>query len=299
MAKAGIAVDAQSVTHATLPGRRRTWVKGLSVLAIHLLIAGGAILMLFPFLWTVSTSLKLPGSALSWPPTFLPDTFHWQNYVRVWSIVPFLTYFTNTTIITVISVVGSVLSSSLIGFAFARLRFPGRETLFILCLSSMMLPFVVLMIPRYILFRNFGWIDTFLPLIVPEWFGVAVYIFFARQYFRGLPIEYDEAARLDGASSWWIWAKIILPMSKPLLATIAILAFRSAWNDFMAPLIYLHSDENLTLALGLVKFRGYYRTEWSLMMAGATIMTMPVVLIFFFFQRYFLEGLNFSGLGGR
>ena len=255
--------------------------------------------MLFPFLWTVSTSLKLPGSALSWPPTFLPDTFHWQNYVRVWSIVPFLTYFTNTTIITVISVVGSVLSSSLIGFAFARLRFPGRETLFILCLSSMMLPFVVLMIPRYILFRNFGWIDTFLPLIVPEWFGVAVYIFFARQYFRGLPIEYDEAARLDGASSWWIWAKIILPMSKPLLATIAILAFRSAWNDFMAPLIYLHSDENLTLALGLVKFRGYYRTEWSLMMAGATIMTMPVVLIFFFFQRYFLEGLNFSGLGGR
>ena len=271
MAKAGIAVDAQSVPHATLPGRRRTWVKGLSVLAIHLLIAGGAILMLFPFLWTVSTSLKLPGSALSWPPTFLPDTFHWQNYVRVWSIVPFLTYFTNTTIITVISVVGSVLSSSLIGFAFARLRFPGRETLFILCLSSMMLPFVVLMIPRYILFRNFGWIDTFLPLIVPEWFGVAVYIFFARQYFRGLPIEYDEAARLDGASSWWIWAKIILPMSKPLLATIAILAFRSAWNDFMAPLIYLHSDENLTLALGLVKFRGYYRTEWSLMMAGATL----------------------------
>lgn len=299
MAKADLAIDPQSGSHSTLSNRPRAWTRGLSTLAIHLLIAGGAILMLFPFLWTVSTSLKLPGSALSWPPTLLPDTFHWQNYIRVWSIVPFLTYFTNTTIITVLSVVGSVLSSCLIGYAFARLRFPGRESLFILCLSSMMLPFVVLMIPRYILFRDFGWIDTFLPLIVPEWFGVAVYIFFARQFFRGLPIEYDEAARLDGASSWWIWAKIILPMSKPLLATIAILAFRSAWNDFMAPLIYLHSDENLTLALGLVKFRGYYRTEWSLMMAGATIMTMPVVLIFFFFQRYFLEGLNFSGLGGR
>ena len=299
MAKADITVDAQSAPHATLSRGQRAWMKGLSAFAIHLLITGGALLMLFPFLWTVSTSLKLPGSALSWPPTFFPDTFHWQNYVRVWSIVPFLTYFTNTTSITVLSVIGSVLSSSLIGFAFARLRFPGREALFILCLSSMMLPFVVLMIPRYILFRNLAWIDTFLPLIVPEWFGVAVYIFFARQFFRGLPIEYDEAARLDGASSWWIWAKIILPMSKPLLATIAILAFRSAWNDFMAPLIYLHSDENLTLALGLVKFRGYYRTEWSLMMAGATIMTMPVVLIFFFFQRYFLEGLNFSGLSGR
>lgn len=299
MAKAEFTVDAQSLSHAIHPRSRRSWAKALSALAIHLIIAAGAILMLFPFLWTVSTSLKLPGSALSWPPTFLPDTFHWQNYVRVWSIVPFLTYFTNTTIITVVSVIGSVLSSSLIGFAFARLRFPGREPLFILCLSSMMLPFVVLMIPRYILFRNFGWIDSFLPLIVPEWFGVAVYIFFARQFFRGLPIEYDEAARLDGANSWWIWAKIILPMSKPLLATIAILTFRSAWNDFMAPLIYLHSDENLTLALGLVKFRGYYRTEWSLMMAGATIMTMPVVLIFFFFQRYFLEGLNFSGLSGR
>lgn len=296
---ANITIDAQSVTHTTLPRSRRSWTKGLSRFALHLLIVAGGILMLFPFMWTVSTSLKLPGSALSWPPTFLPDTFHWQNYVRVWSIVPFLTYFINTTIITVMTVIGSVLSSCLIGYAFARLRFPGRETLFILCLSSMMLPFVVLMIPRYILFRNFGWIDSFLPLIVPEWFGVAVYIFFARQYFRGLPIEYDEAARLDGASSWWIWARIILPMSKPLLATIAILSFRGAWNDFMAPLIYLHSDENLTLALGLVKFRGYYRTEWSLMMAGATIMTLPVVMIFFFFQRYFLEGLNFSGLSGR
>src|SRR4051794_28583229 len=148
MAKADIAVNTQSVTHTTLPRGRRSWMKGLSTLALHLLIACGAILMLFPFLWTVSTSLKLPGAALSWPPTFLPDTFYWQNYVRVWSIVPFLTYFINTTIITVLSVIGSVLSSCLIGFAFARLRFPGRESLFILCLSSMMIPFVVLMIPR-------------------------------------------------------------------------------------------------------------------------------------------------------
>lgn len=278
---------------------RRSTARRLWAIVAHLLLAAGALLMIFPFLWTISTSLKLPGSALSWPPTLIPETLHWYNYVEVWSIVPFLTYAQNTTLITVSAVVGSVLSSALVGYAFARLRFPGREVLFIFCISTMMLPFVVLMIPRYILFRNLGWIDTFLPLIVPEWFGVAVYIFFARQYFRGLPMEYDEAARIDGASSWWIWAKIILPMSKPVLATIAILAFRSNWNDFMAPLIYLQSDENLTLALGLVKFRGYYRTEWALMMAGSVLMTIPVLAVFFFFQRYFLQGLNFSGLAGR
>ena len=299
MARANAAFESPSTTGAIRSVRRNKWMGYLTSFGIHLIIGIGALAALFPFLWTVSTSLKLPGSALSWPPTIIPETLHWQNYIEVWSIVPFLTYFSNTIIITAMSVLGAVLSSSLVGYAFARLRFPGREVLFIACLSTMMLPFVVIMIPRYILFRHLAWIDTFLPLIVPEWFGAAVYIFFSRQFFRGLPMEYDEAARLDGASSWWIWAKIILPMSKPLLATIAILAFRGSWNDFMAPLIYLQSNEHLTLALGLVKFRGYYRTEWSLMMAGATLMTIPVVLMFFFFQRYFLEGLNFSGLGGR
>lgn len=279
--------------------RFKKWNRLLSSIPVHLAIGAGALLMLFPFLWTISTSLKSPGAALAWPPTLIPETIHWQNYIRVWSIVPFLTYATNTVIITVTAVIGTTLSSTLVGFAFARLRFPGRETLFILCLSTMMLPFVVMMIPLYILFRNFGWIDTLLPLIVPEWFGVAIYIFFSRQFFRTIPIEYDEAARIDGANSWWIWARLILPMSTPLLATIAILAFRTHWNDFMAPLIYLHSDKNLTLALGLVKFRGYYTTEWALMMAGATLMTIPVILLFYFLQRYFLEGLNLSGLGGR
>ncbi|CAN5753325.1 carbohydrate ABC transporter permease [soil metagenome] len=298
MAKA-YATPKPQTTNTEAGSIERPWVKQVTRFGIHLMIGAGALLMLFPFLWTISTSLKLPGSALSWPPTFIPDTFHWQNYIEVWSIVPFLTYFTNTTIITVMTVLGSVLSSTLVGYAFARLRFPGRETLFIACLSTMMLPFVVMMIPRYILFRNLAWIDTFLPLIVPEWFGVAIYIFFSRQFFRGLPMEYDEAARIDGASSWWIWYKIILPMSKPLLASIAILAFRDSWNDFLAPLIYLQSDERLTLALGLVKFRGYYRTEWSLMMAGATLMTIPVLLMFFIFQRYFLQGISFSGLAGR
>ena len=289
----------QAVTAAGSEVAGARWIPRLSTATAHLLIGAGALVMLFPFLWTVSTSLKPPGSALTWPPELIPETFNWENYIRVWQIVPFLTYALNTVLIAIFTALGSVISSTLIGYAFARLRFPGRETLFLACLSTMMLPFVVLMIPRYILFRNLGWIDTFLPLIVPEWFGVAVFIFFSRQYFRTLPMEYDEAARIDGASSWWIWVKIILPMSKPLLATIAILAFRSAWNDFMAPLIYLQSDEHLTLALGLVKFRGYYRTEWALMMAGATLMTIPVLLVFFFFQRYFLEGLNFSGLSGR
>jgi multiple sugar transport system permease protein len=299
MTKAQTTLDVPTLPRpaSAVVGRSRT--RFLPALLVYLLISAGALLMTFPFLWTISTSLKPPGSALSWPPTLIPETFHWYNYIEVWSIVPFLTYATNTTIITVSTVIGSTLSSALVGYAFARLRFPGRETLFIACLSTMMLPFVVIMIPRYILFRNFGWIDTFLPLIIPEWFGVAVYIFFARQYFRGLPMEYDEAARLDGASSWWIWAKVILPMSKPLLATIAILAFRHSWNDFMAPLIYLQSDEHLTLALGLVKFRGYYRTEWALMMAGSVLMSLPVIAVFFFFQRYFLQGLNFSGLAGR
>lgn len=298
MANAGDMMIPTSSTRRE-PVASTLWQRNVSTGLIYIILSAGALLMLFPFLWTVSTSLKPPGSALSWPPQIWPDTFQWQNYVRVWTIVPFLTYAKNTMLITVFAVLGSVFSSTLVGYAFARLRFPGREVLFILCISTMMLPFVVMMIPLYILFRNLGWIDTLLPLIVPEWFGVAVYIFFSRQFLRGLPMEYDEAARIDGASSWWIWARIILPMSKPLLATIAILAFRNHWNDFMAPLIFLQSDENLTLALGLVKFRGYYSTEWSLMMAGATIMTIPVVAIFFFFQKYFMQGLSLSGLGGR
>ena len=266
----------------------------------HVLIIALGMVMLFPFLWVISTSLKLPGAAFEWPPNLIPNPVVWANYVEVFNVVPFLRFSLNTLIITILSMTGNILSCSLVGYAFARLRFPGREVLFLLCLSTMMLPHIVTLIPTFILFRYLGWIDTLLPLIVPAWFGGSAFlIFLARQFMRTIPPEYDEAARIDGAGSWRIWWEIIMPSSRPLLATIAIFSFNWAWNDFMGPLIYLNTLENFTLALGLRFLQGYHGTEWTLMMAGAALMTLPMILVFFFTQRYFIEGMVLTGLGGR
>lgn len=267
---------------------------------IHALLLAGGLVMLFPFVWVISTSLKLPGAAFEWPPNLIPRPVVWSNYVAVFQVVPFLRFALNTVVITVVAMAGNILSSSLVGYAFARLRFPGREVLFLLCLSTMMLPHIVTIIPTFILFRYLGWIDTFLPLTVPAWFGGSpFFIFLARQFMRTIPPEYDEAARIDGAGSWRIWWTIILPSSRPLLATIAIFSFNWSWNDFMGPLIFLNTLENFTLALGLRFLQGYHGTEWTLMMAGAALMTVPMILIFFFAQRYFIEGMVLTGLAGR
>jgi multiple sugar transport system permease protein len=264
-----------------------------------LLIAGGAI-MILPLAMSIFDSLKQPGAVLSVPPTLLPSHWEFGNYIQLFQTVPFFQWFLNSTIIAVLGTGGAILSSTLCGYAFARLRFPGRNVLFMVCIATMMLPGVVTLIPQFIIYRTLGLINTFVPLILPSWLGIPFYIFLARQGFRGVPKDYEDAAHVDGASNWYIWWRIMLPMQRPVVATIAIFSIIAQWNDFLAPLIYLNSSNKWTLALGLESLDSFYGTQWDLIMAGSVLMTVPMVVIFFVAQRYFMSGgISFSGLGGR
>ena len=277
--------------------RRLFYTLGMQLVLITL-----STVMVIPFFWMVSTSLKIRGTEFVFPPVWIPRPALWSNYYTAIfdSGLPFPGFLWNTVIITAANMVGVLLSASLAGFGFARMRFPGREKFFLLVLSTLMLPEIVTQIPSYLLFRSLHWIDTFLPLIVPTYLGGGAFnIFLFRQFFMSIPFELDEAARIDGASTWQIYARVILPLSKPVLATVAIFTFLANWNAFMGPLIYLNSIEKMTLAVGLLAFQGLRGTEWNLMMAAAAVMIVPVLLIFFAAQRYFIEGIVTSGFGGR
>ncbi len=259
-----------------------------------------AVVLALPLFWLVTTSLKTGGQTFLMPPKWIPDPFVWSNYSDAFRAVAFHEYFWNTIRIVFFATTGALLTASLAAFAFARLRFPLRGPLFIMVLSTIMLPSIVTLIPTFIVFRTLGWIDTFLPLIVPLWFGGGAFnIFLFRQFFMTIPLELDEAARIDGASNFRIYWGIILPLSKPVIATIAVFAFIHNWNDFFEPLIYLQSPENWTMAIGLRGFRDLYSTQWNLMMAASTAMIMPLLVLFFFAQRYFVSGIQMSGLTGR
>jgi multiple sugar transport system permease protein len=272
-------------------GRETAW---------HLVLGLFGISMLVPFLFALSTSLKETGKEFTWPPQWIPDPVVWYNYVRAMTVLPFHLFVKNTLIITLSATAGSILTASLAGFAFARLRFPARTFLFGLCLSSMMLPYAVTMIPQFILFMALGWVNTLLPLTVPSWFGGgAFFIFLCRQFFMTIPYEYDDAARIDGAGEWQIWARVMLPLSRPVIATIAVFSFVNHWNDFMGPLIYLHSMEKRTIAVGLRTYLGMEGTDWNYLMAAAVASTIPILILFFSAQRYFIKGVVMSGLAGR
>ncbi|HEV8636424.1 MAG TPA: carbohydrate ABC transporter permease [Chloroflexota bacterium] len=267
---------------------------------VHGLLLLVGLFMVFPFAWTIGTSLKTPGEIFTWPPALYPAEPQPINYVDLFRTVPFFNWLRNSVVVTVAATIGAVLSSTLTGYAFARLRYPGRDLFFTVCLSTMMLPSIVTLIPSFILYRYLGWIDTFLPLIVPSWLGTPFYIFLSRQHFRTIPREYEEAARVDGASSWRIWWTLMLPMSRTLLGAIVIFSFIAHWNEFLGPLIYLNSVENQTLALGLRGLQNFYNTRWDFIMAGAVLMTLPMIAVFFLAQRFFIEGMSaFSGLAGR
>jgi multiple sugar transport system permease protein len=264
-----------------------------------LLIGLGAIFIL-PFLWSVTSSLRTPNAPLSFPPQFLPTEFNWRNYVRVFEMIPFATFFRNSVIVTAIAVIGELLSASLVAFGFARLRFPGRNLLFIVLLSTMMIPYPVTMIPSFILWvRGLGMANTFGPLVLPPFFGPAFSIFLLRQFFMTINTELDEAAKIDGASEFRIYWQIILPLAKPALATIAIFAFMANWNDFLTPLIYL-SDRNLyTLALGINFLRNMRGGgELALQMAGAIMFVAPCIVLYFLAQRFIIQGIVTTGLKG-
>jgi multiple sugar transport system permease protein len=294
--------DARAQAHgrAAAPTHRRPASAYLRRALQYTLMIVLSAIFLIPLAWMVSSSLKQQGEVFAYPPIWIPSPPQWGNYIEALRRAPLLTWLQNTAIITTLTIVGNVLSSSLVGFGFARLRFPGKNALFILLLSTMMLPEVVTLIPRFILFRAFGWVDTLLPMIVPAFFGGGAYnIFLTRQFLLTIPRDFDEAARIDGASNFTIWWRILLPLSAPVLIAITIFSFVYHWNDFLHPLIYLFSEEKKTLALGLRAFINPTDASWHISMAASMFIVVPILILFFIGQRYFIRGMVMTGIQGR
>jgi ABC-type glycerol-3-phosphate transport system permease component len=266
---------------------------------VYALLIGLSILFIFPFIWMVSTSLKPQDEVFSYPPSFIPSSFQWENYRDGWTILPFNTFLRNSLIVTSANVVGNLISCSLVAYGFARLRAPGKNVLFILLLATIMIPREVTIVPRFILFSEVGLVNTLWPLILPAWFGFPFFIFLLRQFFMTIPRDLDDAARIDGAGHLRIFWDVILPLSKPALGTVAIFAFIGNWTNVLDPLIYIRSQDLFTLALGLNLFRGPAFTQFNWLMAVSLITLLPVLVIFFVTQRTFVRGVTLTGMGGR
>ena len=289
-----------------MEARRDRPYTGIRTLArtgsLYVILVGCGILFLAPVLWMISASLQDQQGVFATPYEWIPGTPRWDNYSTVTTVFPFWRYVGNTLIVTISVTVGTLLSCTLVAYGFARVRFPGRNLLFALCLSTMMLPGQVTMIPLYVMFARVGWVDTFLPLIVPSLFGTPFYIFLLRQFFLTIPREYDEAALLDGAGHFRIYWSIVLPLARPAIATVALFSFVGAWNDFFGPLIYINSPENATLTLGLnmlkAQIAGTGVVEWQVLMAGSLLVMLPNVIVFLLAQKHFVKGLAIGGLRG-
>jgi multiple sugar transport system permease protein len=276
-------------------------VRNLAAVYLVMIVLG--IVFIFPFFWTVSSSLKQVWELTTFPPTWLPETPQWQNYTYVLQKVPFLRWTWNSIVVVLLSTVGTVISASIVAYSFARFRYRGRNLIFILTLATMMLPAQVTLIPQFVLFHKLGWIETIRPLWVPSWFGGgAFFIFLFRQFFLSLPRELDEAALIDGAGYPRIFWNILMPLSKPVVATVAVISFIAGWNDFINPLIYLHTPDKYTLAVGLNYFRSLPETSGMptqhLLMAASVMVIAPVLIVFFSAQRYFVQGIVLSGIKG-
>jgi multiple sugar transport system permease protein len=282
-----------------LKGQKNAWL-------VHLVLIALSILFAFPLLWLVSTSLKPITETMRTPPTFIPSRWLWINYPRAFTygadelgFIPFLVYGRNTLLLAILTVSGTVCSNALVAYAFARLRWPGRDLAFAATLATMMVPFPVLMVPTFALFQKLHWIGTFRPLWVPAWFGSAFNIFLLRQFFRTIPFELSEAAKIDGCSEWDIFRLVILPLAKSALAVVALFTFMATWNDFLGPLIYISNQGMFTLGLGLQAFQNQHGgTEWNLLMAASTIVIAPIIVLFFFTQKQFIQGIAVTGLKG-
>ncbi len=263
----------------------------------HLVLLPIALVMIVPLIWMVLTSLQTLNETRHYPPTLLPASPQWSNYGEVLRQAPFGRWFLNTLIVTVASVLGNLLFCSMAGYAFARIKFFGRDVVFILVLATLMIPFQVVIIPTFLIVRHLGLIDTLGALILPNLAG-AFGIFMLRQFFRTLPIELEEAARIDGASRIGVLFKIVLPLSGPALATLAVITFMWTWNDFLWPLVTIYNPNNMTLQLGMANFQGAHQSATNLLMAANVMSVLPVLLLFFFAQRYFVRGIATTGLKG-
>ncbi|RME98299.1 MAG: carbohydrate ABC transporter permease [Chloroflexi bacterium] len=305
MATANTVSNIQIAEIAARRKSRRKIIERVWLVILQILLTLFLITFLVPALWMVSSSLKASTEVFAHPIVWIPESPQWNNYVRVFEILPFGTFAWNTLLVVVFAVLGTLFSSVLVGYSFARLRWPGRDIFFGLLIATLMLPEVITLVPRFIIFRELGWIDTLLPLTVPYWFGATpwtpLYIFLMRQFFKGIPLELEEAAFIDGASRFRTLVQIMLPLSKPVLATVAVFATLQHYTDFMNPLIYISSIDNWTLALGIAGLNANesYKASWELVFAAGTFMTLPMIVLFIFAQRYFVQGITMSGFGGR
>lgn len=273
---------------------QRLW----SQLLGHAWLFSFGLLFFLPFFWLVSTSLKELNQIFQLPPVWIPRPFRWANYPEALGYFPFLQQLRNTLTVAVAAVALTLLSSTLVAYSFSRLRWPGRNVCFFLMLSTMMLPYQVTMVPLFIIFRRLGMVNTLWPLIILHAFGVPFFIFLLRQFFLGLPRELDDAATIDGCTAAGILWRVILPLSKPALATVALFQFLNSWNDFLGPLIYLNDPGKYTLSLGIQVFASTSGVHWGWMMAVTTVLTVPVVTLFFFTQRTFIQGIALTGIKG-
>lgn len=279
---------------------RRKPRQALKRILAHGVLLLFAVAFMLPFYWMIVTSLKTNQQVFTNPIQWLPDPPQWDNYTKAitYPNFPFLRFLANSVFYSVAVTIGTVISCAAVGYGFARLRFPFREALFYITIATLMIPFIVTFIPTYIIFKNLGMLGGYAPLILPSFLGSAFYIFMMRQFFLGLPNELGDAARVDGAGHFRTFWQVMLPLVKPALMVVAVFTFLGTWNDFLGPLIYLSDNRLYPLSLGLYAFRAQRTTEWALMMAAATITTLPLIIIFFFTQRYFLEGIKLTGLKG-
>lgn len=272
--------------------------KRIAAVTTYLILGLGSILFLIPFFWMISTSLKQTKEVWMYPIKWIPERLVWENYARALTVVPFGRYFLNTAFITALRIVGQVAASSVAGYAFARLRFPGRKLLFMLMLSTMMLPGIVTQIPTFVYFSRLGWVNTWNPLIVPMLFATPFNTFLLRQYYMTLPWDLDEAAKLDGCSTWQTFRKVLFPLTIPAVTAVVVFQFMEGWNDYMGPLLYLQDNDLYTVSLGLSFFQGKYKTEWQLLMAASTVAMIPSLILYAVAQKYIIGGIAFTGIKG-
>ncbi len=275
-------------------GYRPEWPKLFTHVALVFLCAVFAV----PFLWLVSTAFKPDNEMFVWPPVWLPKPFTIGHFQQGWSLLPFPTFLKNTVIICVLVVIGTVASSSLVAYSVSRIRWVGSRVLFVVVLSTLMVPYQVTMVPLFVIFKDLHWINTFLPLIVPAFFGNAFFVFLLRQFFMTIPVDITDAAKIDGATEYQTFFSICVPLARPALATVGLFAFMGAWNDFLGPLIYLRDESNYTLSIGLAMLNGQYGSYWGAIFAMATLMTVPIIVLFFLTQRTFIQGITLTGVKG-
>ena len=281
------------------PWKRVT--KLASKLSIHTILMLAAVIMIFPLIWLISSSLKTPAQQLKWPPEFIPNPFYPRNYVDLFVLAPMTKYLFNSAKIAILSVLGICFSSSLAAFAFARLRFRGKNWLFFTLLGTMMIPYATTIIPTFVIFRWLGWIDTHAALIVPNLFGNAYTMFLLRQAYLSIPQDLVDAAEMDGAGFFYICWKIFIPLGMPMLTTVAVLTFLFSWNDLLSPLIFLNTQANMTVPLGLAFLRGRAGTgieKYGIVMAGSLLGILPMLILYSFGQKYFIQGLTRTGIKG-